>query len=280
MAVPIDNDGGGGGVLPDDDDDDLILGPMGVPINSNQPAGTMDLSYWQSRGYTADQLFDENGQMRPGWRRTARGYEQTAVPSATTNPNPTTTYPSYPTTYGGGGGGSGFDGGGGGFDWPSYNAPGYLDPGEFDPGPAFTYKDFTAPTGQDMLQEPGFQFRMDQGRKALQASQFGKGAGLSGAAAKGIEEYGQNFASQEYGNVYNRAVNDYGINRNNAADIWGKQYGQRNDVYQARASNFGQHNTFNLGNANNDYAARRDAAMNEFNRWKASGDWLTQLGDE
>lgn len=171
-------------------------------------------------------------------------------------------------------------GSGGGFgslqDWPSYNAPNYMDPGEFDPGPAFTFREFTAPTGETMLKEPGFQFRMDQGRKALQASQFGKGQGLTGAAAKGIEEYGQNFASQEFGNVYNRALQEYDTNRNNAADIWGKAYGQRHDVYGARANNYGQQNTFNLGNATNDYNSRRDKAMDAFNKWKATGDWLSQ----
>jgi len=177
-----------------------------------------------------------------------------------------------PGGYGGGGPGAG---GGGGGAWPSYAAPSYMDPGEFDPGPRFTFRDFAAPTGDTMLQEPGFQFRLDQGRKALEASAAGRGVLRSGGTLKDILGYGQNFASQEYGNVYNRALQEYDTNRGNAADIWGKQYGQRRDVFDTRANTVGQRNTFNLGVSQNDYGARRDAAMNDFNKWKAEGDWLS-----
>jgi hypothetical protein len=123
---------------------ETISKALGVPMNSNQPVGTQDLSYWQSRGVTIADMFDENGQLKPGWTRTERGYDRTggAAPTPTTStPPPTadytgyTNYTGYPT---GGGGMEGMypAGGGGGGAWPGYTAPDYLDPGEFDPGPA------------------------------------------------------------------------------------------------------------------------------------------------
>lgn len=52
--------------------------------------------------------------------------------------------------------------------------------------------------------DPGYQFRLDQGLKATQGSAGARGLNGSGATLKALANYGQNQASQEYGNVYNR----------------------------------------------------------------------------
>lgn len=58
---------------------------------------------------------------------------------------------------------------------------------------------------QRMMQmDPGYQFRLGQGQDALQNSMAARGGALGGNALKALTEYGQNFASNEYGNVYNR----------------------------------------------------------------------------
>jgi hypothetical protein len=54
---------------------------------------------------------------------------------------------------------------------------------------------------------PGFQFAMDQGREAVQGSVAARQGLLSGAAMKGMERFGQDFASNEYGNYFNRLSN-------------------------------------------------------------------------
>lgn len=60
-------------------------------------------------------------------------------------------------------------------------------------------------TKQRMMQmDPGYQFRLGQGQDALQNSMAARGGALGGNALKALTEYGQNFASNEYGNVYNR----------------------------------------------------------------------------
>jgi hypothetical protein len=52
--------------------------------------------------------------------------------------------------------------------------------------------------------DPGYQFRLDQGLKSVQGSAAARGLNQSGATLKALANYGQNMASQEYGNVYNR----------------------------------------------------------------------------
>lgn len=56
----------------------------------------------------------------------------------------------------------------------------------------------------DFTTDPGYQFRLDQGIKALNASAASRGGALSGANMKGAIDYGQNMASNEYTNAYNR----------------------------------------------------------------------------
>ena len=52
--------------------------------------------------------------------------------------------------------------------------------------------------------DPGYAFRMSEGMKALERSAAARGGLLSGAALKGIQRYGQDLASQEYTNAFNR----------------------------------------------------------------------------
>lgn len=53
-------------------------------------------------------------------------------------------------------------------------------------------------------QDPGYAFRMGEGMKALERSAAARGGLLSGAALRGIQRYGQDLASQEYANAFNR----------------------------------------------------------------------------
>jgi len=51
---------------------------------------------------------------------------------------------------------------------------------------------------------PGYQFRYEQGIKAVEQSLAGRGLRKSGQALKELTEYGQGMASQEYGNLLDR----------------------------------------------------------------------------
>lgn len=53
-------------------------------------------------------------------------------------------------------------------------------------------------------QDPGYQFRLSEGMKGLERSAASRGGLLSGGTLKGIQRYGQDMASQEYQNAFNR----------------------------------------------------------------------------
>lgn len=69
-------------------------------------------------------------------------------------------------------------------------------------------KDFSM---ADYQADPGYAFRLSEGMKGLQNSAAAKGLLSSGSTLKGITDYSQGMASQEYGNAYNR----YQTNRAN-----------------------------------------------------------------
>lgn len=70
-------------------------------------------------------------------------------------------------------------------------------------------KQFQAPTGATEQNDPGYQFRLQQGMSALNNSAAAKGNLLSGNVLQAQQKFGQDYASNEYGNVYNRAMQDY-----------------------------------------------------------------------
>ena len=66
----------------------------------------------------------------------------------------------------------------------------------------------------DFEADPGYGFRLSEGQKALERSAAARGGLLSGSTLKGATRFGQDMASQEYGNAYNR----YNMNRRNQID--------------------------------------------------------------
>ena len=63
----------------------------------------------------------------------------------------------------------------------------------------------------DFQADPGYGFRLSEGMKALERSAAARGGLLSGATLKGITRFGQDTASNEYLNAFNR----YQTNRSN-----------------------------------------------------------------
>lgn len=73
---------------------------------------------------------------------------------------------------------------------------------------------FQAPTSLTEQNDPGYQARLALGQQAIQNSAAAKGGLLSGNTAQALNQFGQDYASNEYGNVYNRALNTYSTNYN------------------------------------------------------------------
>lgn len=74
------------------------------------------------------------------------------------------------------------------------------------PGYGSLARDFSM---TDFQTDPGYGFRMSEGMKALERSAAARGGLLSGATLKGVQRFGQDLASQEYQNAFNR----YQVNR-------------------------------------------------------------------
>ena len=64
--------------------------------------------------------------------------------------------------------------------------------------------DYT-PFGMEQFQaDPGYAFRLTEGQKAVERSAAARGMQLSGSTLKGLTNYAQGAASQEYTNAFNR----------------------------------------------------------------------------
>lgn len=106
-------------------------------------------------------------------------------------------------------------------DQAPYREAGYTALGQLGKG--------TAPGGEfnrnfttaDFQTDPGYAFRLAQGERGVEASASARGGVLSGAALKGIDQYNQAFASNEYQNAYNRFNNNQSTRFNRLASIAG-----------------------------------------------------------
>ena len=103
--------------------------------------------------------------------------------------------------------------------------------GQYTP-PPFSYDPFQAPapfappSGQDVLaQDPGYQFRLDQGTGALQNSAAARGVLNTGGTLQDLINYGQGAASQEYGNAYARDLGTYQNNYQDALNSYITNFG-------------------------------------------------------
>ena len=108
------------------------------------------------------------------------------------------------------------------------------------PGGEFS-RNFTA---ADFETDPGYAFRMSEGMKALDRSAASRGGLLSGATLKGAQRYGQDLASQEYQNAFNR----YQTNRANQLNPLQSLAGQGQTTATSLGS-AGANMASNIGNA-------------------------------
>lgn len=75
--------------------------------------------------------------------------------------------------------------------------------------------------GQDIYSDPSYQFRLNEGLDAVQSGAAAQGGLLSGATLKALQGYGQDMASQEYQNAYNRFNADQTNRYNRLSNIVG-----------------------------------------------------------
>ena len=129
---------------------------------------------------------------------------------------------------GGGSGGSGGSGGGGLPDTTRTPSSGFSQiPGapEFNaPGLNWT-EEFGNLTAQQLLEnDPGYQFRLDEGRKALERSAAAGGYLRTGGTLKDILGYGQDYAAKEYAAAFDRAKTGYDTRFGTAKDMYSAEF--------------------------------------------------------
>jgi hypothetical protein len=104
-------------------------------------------------------------------------------------------------------------------------------------------------------QDPSYAFRMSEGMKALERSAAARGGLMSGATLKGIQRYGQDLASTEYQNAFNRYQTQRTNTLNPYASLAGvaqssaNTLGQQAGAYGANAGNIVMAGGANAGNA-------------------------------
>ena len=111
----------------------------------------------------------------------------------------------------------------------------------------------------DFYTDPGYDFRLSEGAKALERSASARGGLFSGGTLKALTRYNQDVASQEYGNAFNRFQENRRTRYNQLAGIAG----------------LGQQTAANLGNlgaqTSRDIANTTIAGMTSAAAARASG---------
>lgn len=110
-------------------------------------------------------------------------------------------------------------------------------------------RDFTM---ADFQADPGYAFRMSEGQKALERSASARGGLNSGATMKALTRFGQDTASQEFGNAYNRfnADRDRRYGRLSTLAGYGMNAAGANSSAAQNYGNTVAGNQIGLGNAN------------------------------
>ena len=118
------------------------------------------------------------------------------------------------------------------------------------------YEDF----GMKQFQaDPGYNFRMAEGMKALERSASARGLLQSGGTLKGIQQYGQNLASAEYQNAFGRYLTEREARMNPYAYLTGQ--GQAAAVGQAANVGTTGANLAQIAMAKGDVQAAQAAGM-------------------
>lgn len=99
----------------------------------------------------------------------------------------------------------------------------------------FSFDKFEAPTGANDQNDPGFTTRLKAGQDAIDRSAAARGSLLTGTTAKALEDYGQDYGSNEFEKTYGRALDTYKTNYNKA---FGEFQDRKSTFYQNQDSPF------------------------------------------
>lgn len=195
-----------------------------IPVGGSGGDGGEQVPPGQAGGCSPGEVFselDENG----NWIGNVAGTQGKCIPAAEAERR--RNIPTSQAT-GGSSGGGGSVGSGGPMPAAGPN---------YGKAPVFNYPDFTfgeqwnAPTMADAQNDPGYQFALNEGEKALQYSAAAKGHLLTGGTLKDITKWGGDYANQRYGDVFNRALTSYSTRFGTAKDIYDRNEALAKDKF-------------------------------------------------
>lgn len=281
--------------------------PYVAPADPGSYEGSRGLSFWDSRGYPSESMFDANGQLNPGWTRTEDGYMnnlpaqgQALTPPTTGGPGATASGGSMTEAQGraydasrglvGGywdgarwisGTARTTSGGDGGGEFNPYGdlgrAPGMLPYPAFESaGPfaprhgSFEFDPYQASTWTDAENEPGYKESRLQLRKMIEQGAANKGILRSGMTIGDIYTNLDALGQQNMTQFDNRRYRNWSGNRDLAAQKFGLELGVDRDVYDRRAADIDRGNNYRYNVADSSF-------KDDLSRWQEKVRSLTSM---
>lgn len=182
--------------------------------------------------------------------------------------------------------------GGGSYAFPLLELPDLGPLPQLEPYADYVPEEWKAPNPNDIYQDPSYQFRFNEGMRPIETSRAAQGLTRTGATLKALSRYGQNFASNEYDRIYNRAADSY--DRSNAAkyQAWAGNRQNRLDAYDRARQNVLDAYDRAYNKARDEYAPKAHWADLQFQRdwdvykyqqddafrkWAKEGDWASTM---
>ena len=136
----------------------------------------------------------------------------------------------------------------------------------------------------DLMKDPGYKFRLEEGNKAIERNAASRGFLQSGRTMKSLGQYSQGLASQEYGKAYGRALGEFGISQGQSRDAYGRALGefgvgqgQSRDAYNRELGEWGSR----YGMYGDAYNRDWQEYLNDRDEWTNNRNWrfntLSQL---
>lgn len=133
---------------------------------------------------------------------------------------------------------------------------------------------------EDLPMDPGYQFRLREGTKALERRLAAGGKYFSGGALKAGQQYGQELASSEYMNAFNRAQAQLGTRLGTLGSLYGAGQAAAQQV-AGQAGQYGENvgNLLMAGGAAraSGYAGQANAlnqALSQYINYKQGQEWM------
>jgi hypothetical protein len=149
----------------------------------------------------------------------------------------------------------------------NFQSPTYQAPADFESAFFQRQNPFQAPTGEDAKADPGYDFALRESMRAIENSKAAGGALRTPGARDAIMQRAGDFATQRYGDVYNRRVGEYGMERQGNLDAYNADREGAIDQYDRR---------FQAANTNYDRA--NQSATEEFDRGVSLGNQRYDAG--